>query len=112
MTTELVFLLIALWIVLGLIDAWVLHQLGHADWGWTLVCVLTGPLSVSFVYDQRVLAEPDELNDSRTRGTPEIPVSHMNDDGEQEHDGVAEEWPRDDPESPFVLQGYRGLADH
>jgi len=112
MTTELVFLLIALWIVLGLVDAWVLHQLGHSDWRWTVACVLTGPLSLSFVYDQRVIAEPDEDNDSPTHATPEIPVSDANDEGEQDRGCLTEEWPRDDPEGRFVLQGYRGLADH
>jgi hypothetical protein len=74
--------------------------------------VLTGPLSLSFVYDQRVLTEPDEDNDSPNSATPEIPVPDINDDGEQDPGGLTEEWPRDDPEGRFVLQGYRGLADH
>src|SRR6186713_682802 len=112
MTTELVFLLIALWIVLGLVDAWVLHQLGHSDWRWTVACVLTGPLSLSFVYDQRVLAEPDEDSDWPNSATAEIPVADTNEKGEQDRGALADEWPLDDPEGRFVLQGYRGLADH
>jgi len=110
MTIDLVLLLIALWIVFGLIDAWVLHGLGHSDWRWTAACVLTGPLSLSVVYDHMHLAEPDdEGNPSPTRVTADSTVVEMIED-----DGVGvstEEWPRDDPEGRFVLQGYRGLAD-
>jgi hypothetical protein len=112
MTVELVLLLIVLWMLFGLIDAWVLHELGHSDWRWTIVCVLTGPLSVSIVYDQRYLAEPEsEKTGPRPVAIAEAPIVDINDEREPAG-GIGEEWPRDDPHGPFVPQGYRGLADH
>jgi len=109
MTIELVLLLIALWIVFGLIDAWVLRGLGHSDWRWTLACVLTGPLSLSVLYDQMHFAEPHvEANSATTVATPLV---EMTDEGDSTR-MLTDEWPRDDPEGRFVLQGYRGLADH
>lgn len=110
MTAELVLLLTALWITFGLVDAWVLHQLGSPGWRWTLVCVLTGPLSVSVLYDRRYLAEHDRAGDSSTSCATEGPDGEI-DEGEPVT-GIPDDWPSDDPEGPFVLQGYRGLADH
>ena len=111
MTIELVFLLIALWIVFGLIDAWVLHRLGHSDWRWTVACVLTGPFSLSVLYDQEPFAEPHVEANSPTHATAETPLVETTDEGDSMR-VLADEWPRDDPEGRFVLQGYRGLADH
>jgi len=112
MTVELVFLLIALWLLFGLIDAWVLHELGHSNWRWTIVCVLTGPLSVSILYDQRHFVEPDSAESGpRPVAMTEAQIVDINDEGELAVD-IGDEWPRDDPRSPLVLQGYRGLSDH
>ena len=112
MTVEMVLLLIGLWMLFGLIDAWALHELGHSDWRWTIVCVLTGPLSVSILYDERYLLEPDsEETDPCAERITEMPIVELNDEGEPAGD-IDEQWPRDDPRGPLLLQGYRGLAGH
>src|SRR5262245_53979679 len=111
MTIELVFLLIVLWFLFGLIDAWVLHRLGDFNWRWTMICVLTGPLSVSVLYDQRYLAEPKA--EAAVTDEPPTPArcEDVDEVSESSPDG-ASDWPDDDPESRLMLHGYRGLADH
>jgi hypothetical protein len=112
MTIELVFLLIALWILFGIVNAWVLHARGHSGWRWTTVCVASGPLAVSVLYDQiRGAESADEPAGSAEQAAPAALVAESDDEAEHAAENLGE-WPRDDPEGPFVLQGYRGLADH
>jgi hypothetical protein len=112
MTVEMVLLLSALWMLFGLIDAWILHKLGHSDWRWTIVCVLTGPLSVFILYDERYLVEPErEETGQGTVPIPEAPIVDINDEGDPAGE-IGNEWPRDDPQGPLVILGYRGLSDH
>jgi hypothetical protein len=112
MTIEMVFLLIALWILFGLLDAWVLYARGYSGWRWTMICVLTGPLAVSVLYDQiHGDAAGDEPDGPSLPDAPEGLGPQLDDEGEPIADAVGQ-WPRDDPEGPFFLQGYRGLADH
>ena len=108
MTIETVLLLIALWILFGVINAWVLHARGHSGWRWTTVCVLSGPLAVSVLYDQ-IRGEPADEPTGAAEQTAGF--AEPGDDAEPAADAVGE-WPRDDPEGPLVMQGYRGLADH
>ena len=110
MTIETVFLLIALWILFGVINAWVLRARGHTGWRWTTLCVVSGPLAVSVLYDQIRHGPAGEPTDSTEPATPDG-LAEPGDDAEPSADAIGE-WPRDDPEGPLVLQGYRGLADH
>ena len=111
MTIEMVFLLIALWILVGLIDAWVLHARGYSGWRWTMICVVTGPLAVSAFYDQIDGDETADEPDGPSQHAPPDPDADRDDEARPAADAIGD-WPRDDPEGPFVLQGYRGLADH
>jgi hypothetical protein len=109
MTIELVFLVAMLWVFLGLIDAWVLREIGRPGWRWIFMCALAGPLSLSFVYDWIDLVDPNEAetNPSTAIDTTRIPTEYEESSTEE-----PVEWPRDDPRGPFMLQGYRGLCDH
>ena len=112
MTIELVLILIALWILFGLIDAWILHERGYSGWRRTLLCVVSGPLAVSVLYDQ--LHDFDAAHgeaDPTGQDTTDSLNANLDDDTQPIADAESE-WPRDDPEGPFVMQGYRGLADH
>ncbi len=118
MTVEVVLIVTCLWVLLGLIDAWVLHQLGRSGWRLVALCAVAGPLSLSIVYDEvrpvdvgaataeavRHVAEraPAASDESLTRDADEASI-----EPDEPFD-----WPADDPEGPFILQGYRGLSDH
>jgi len=113
MTVEVVLILAGLWVLLGLIDAWVLHELGRSGWRLIALCAAAGPLSLSIVYDE---VRPVDL-DSTTGDMAELAEAAAADPS-LDIDEVAMEpaepcvWPADDPEGPFILQGYRGLSDH
>jgi hypothetical protein len=112
MTIEWILLLLALWIVAGLLDAWILYRRGHPDWRRLLVCVLTGPLSIALVFDQIYLAEPEATpNDFDTSTSDDEPLV---DEADARLPGPDDsvEWPADDPKGRFMLYGYRGLSDH
>jgi hypothetical protein len=71
MSIELLFLLLALWLVAGAVDAWILYSRRRVGWRWLLVCVLTGPLSVAAVFDQIYLVERDDADpESHPAGPP------------------------------------------
>jgi len=73
---------------------------------WLLVlvaaCIIGGLVGTWFVVRR---------GDSQPLSADHEPVVDEPDEGEQNsHDSA--EWPADDPESRFVLHGYRGLSDH
>jgi hypothetical protein len=112
MTIEWILLLLALWIVAGLLDAWILYRRGHSDWRLLLVCVLTGPLSIALVVDQIYLAEPESTpKDVDTSTSDHEPLVDEADARLQGPDDSVE-WPADDPKGRFMLYGYRSLSDH
>ena len=118
MSVEVVLILAGLWVLLGLIDAWVLHQLGRSGWRLLALCGLAGPFSLSIVYDEARPAEREAAapTASKLAGQPEpdASIEFLVDKagGTAEVPGEPIDWPVDDPESPFILQGYRGLSDH
>jgi hypothetical protein len=107
MSVEVGLILTGLWVLLGLIDAWVLHQLGRRGWRIVALCAVAGPLSLSIVYD--------EVRTVRTEA-PEQEASEQAflDDADDTAPtlGQSLDWPTDDPEGRFILEGYRGLSDH
>ena len=118
MTVELVLILAASWVLLGLIDAWVLHQLGRSGWPLVALCAIAGPLSLSIVYDEVRPTDSDNA-DPQAAIQPDTQVPAASDQAPLDNaepapsaldDSVG--WPDDDPEGPFILQGYRGLSDH
>jgi hypothetical protein len=111
MTAELVFVLAALWVLLGLIDAWVLHGFGCSGWRWICVCVLAGPLSLSFLHDWIERVDPDPRQIETDSSTTLDATSVANEGGLADSTNSIE-WPRDDPETRILLQGYRCLSDH
>ena len=110
MTIELVFLLAALWILLGLIGAWVLYEHGQSGWRWFMVCVLAGPLSLSVVYDRMDLADDESSDpDSEAAATETRHFDESDEMGSPED--IAADWPRDDPEGRLFLLGHRGISE-
>ena len=116
MTIELVFLLTALWVLVGCIDAWVLSEFGRSGWRWLIMCVLTGPLSLSILYDQIVVVGDDSTDtDATDPGSDSVTAAgrtrmYESDEGESTFD-CPDEWPRDDPEGRLLLLGHRGLSE-
>jgi len=116
MTVEVVLMLTGLWMLVGLIDAWVLHQLGRSGWRLVALCAVAGPLSLSILYDEvRPLDKDPTTAEAAPADAPQPPppaesLAHVADEPPNE---PAEpfDWPADDPEGPFILQGYRGLSD-
>jgi hypothetical protein len=109
MTVELLVLLLALWLLAGIVDAVVLYRRRHVGWGWLVVCVLTGPLSVAVVFDQVYLAEPDRLDADRSDSIDESTDDSV--DGIAPMADPAVEWPEDDPEGRLMAYGFRRMSD-
>ena len=104
MTAELVFFLATLWVLLGLIDAWVLHESGWPGWRWILVCALAGPLSLSIV-------DPHVRRTDTDSSTTANASSVANDDAPSDATSLIE-WPRDDPETRKPFDRARPRSPH
>lgn len=112
MTIEWILLVLACWIVAGLVDAWILYRRGHSDWRRLLVCVLTGPLSIAVVFDQVYLVKRESTpNEFDTSTSHDEPLDVEPDAALPDADDTGA-WPVDDPEGRLMLYGYRGLSDH
>ena len=118
MSVEWFLILVGLWVLFGLIGAWVLRQLGRSSWRLVALCALIGPFSLAIVYDEArrvktVPAMPDEVEVAETAesAVPDEPLV-VDDEGVLSAQIEPLEWPKDDPESPLILQGYRSLSDH
>jgi hypothetical protein len=107
MASEWLFLLVAMWVVAGLTNAWILHRRGRSGWRRMLVCVITGPLSTALVLRDAKPAEPDATEAS----ADDEPAGDESDEW-MRLSGDSTAWPDDDPEGQLMLYGYRGLSDH
>jgi hypothetical protein len=76
-----------------------------------MVCVLAGPFSLSAVYDQLYLLD-HESTDTDSHATSVADQAPVDDYDQSSAGDVSAALPRDDPEGPLLLQGYRGLSRH
>jgi hypothetical protein len=110
MTIDLLLLLMALWLLAGVVDAWVLYRRRHVTWRWLMLCVLTGPLSVAVVFDQIYLLEPETVP-SNDGASVDANAAAGDVDGVCTVPDRPVDWPDDDPEGRLLPYGFRRMSD-
>jgi hypothetical protein len=110
MSIELLLLVLVLWLLAGIVDAWVLHRRRDVGWPWLALCVLTGPLSVAVVFDQLYWLESEPAATATDRASADDETA-ADVDGICPLDDLPVEWPNDDPEGRLLPQGFRKLSD-